>query len=410
MRIFFTILIFCLVCAGTAQTRAEHTYTPDSAGLFCAPDTAQVGELRLNVGATLFFRDNEFSNPMIKGYTLPGFRLNPTLSYAPTPNINVELGAYMLRFWGADSYPNLAYSDIAYWSGDQKKAKGLHTLPFFRVSYTKGGLGVVLGNLYGGYHHRLLQPLYAGELNLTADPEAGAQLIYTNKWLDADVWINWESFIYKNDEHQEAFTFGISSRLKYNNEHSRLHVYSPVQAIFQHRGGEIDTITTNSVQTNMNLAAGLGARYDINHRAIHSAAIEADALLYNQQKGKLYPFQRGWALFVHGQLDVAKVKCRVGYYRSHRFLTLFGYPFYGDMSVSDPGLTFDDRQLLTAGFSYVWEPAPGYSLGFNAEIYRHLAADGTIGGVTSRYGPSTGFAGALFLRLSPSFLLKKFSI
>lgn len=407
MRIIFFILITCLVWAGTAQTKAEYTHAPDSTGIPCAPDTAHVGELRLNVDATLFFRDNEFSNPIIKGYTLPGFRLNPTLSYSPTENINVELGVYMLRFWGADSYPNLAYSDIAYWSGDEKKAKGLHTLPFFRVSYTKGGLGVVLGNLYGGYHHRLLQPLYAGELNLTADPEAGAQLLYTNKWLDADVWINWESFIYKNDNHQEAFTFGVSSRLKYTNERSRLHVYSPLQALFQHRGGEIDTITTNSVQTNMNAAAGIGARFDINHRALRSVTIEADALLYNQQKGELYPFERGRALYIHGRLDVANVNFRAGYYRSHNFLTLFGYPFYGDMSVSDPGLTFVDRRMLTAGFSYVWNPAPGYTLGFNADIYRHLSADGTKDGVTTRYGASTGFAGSLFLRLSPSFLLKK---
>lgn len=408
MRIFFFILIFCIAWTGAAVARAEDTHTIEPDSITFAPDSTQVGELRLNVYSTLFFRDNEFSNPMIRGYTLPGFRLNPTVSYAPNEKINVELGVYMLRFWGTDSYPNLAYSDIAYWSGDDKKTKGLHTLPFFRVTYTNGSsLGIVLGNLYGGYHHRLIQPLYARELNLTADPEAGAQILYSNKWLDADVWINWESFIYKGDTHQEAFTFGVSSRLKYNSISSRLHVYSPVQALFQHRGGEIDNITTNSVQTNMNAAAGLGVRYNINHRALHSASVEADALVYNQQKGSLYPFDKGWALFVHGDVDVANVKCRLGYYRSHKFLSLFGYPFYGDVSVSEPGLTFDNRQMLTAGFRYMWNVAPGYSLGFNAEIYRHLGAEGTIGGSTTHYPASTGFAGALFLRLSPSFLLKK---
>ena len=43
-------------------------------------DSASCGELRLNFDALCFFRDNEYKGYLSKGYTLPGYRLQPTVS------------------------------------------------------------------------------------------------------------------------------------------------------------------------------------------------------------------------------------------------------------------------------------------------------------------------------------------
>lgn len=69
-------------------------------------------------------------------------------------------------------------------------------------------VNIVLGNIYGASNHNLIEPLYNPELNLTCDPEAGLQLLYDSKAFDLDVWVNWQSFIFREDVHQEAFTVG----------------------------------------------------------------------------------------------------------------------------------------------------------------------------------------------------------
>ena len=70
----------------------------------------QRGELRLHVAGMPFVLDNEYKSKLVKGYTLPGIWLDPTVSYQPLPNVKIALGAHMLHFWGAEKYPNFNYS------------------------------------------------------------------------------------------------------------------------------------------------------------------------------------------------------------------------------------------------------------------------------------------------------------
>lgn len=403
MKYCLNLLLFFAILSSVTGVHAEDkpSWTIDS---------AEVKNLNFTLNSTLFFQDNEFDTPLMRGYTLPGFKLRPSVNYRPNANVSVDLGLYMFKFWGTDSYPNLSYTDICEWTGKENVTRGFHLMPFFRVQMASdGGLNLVIGSIYGGMYHRLLTPLYAPELNLTADPESGAQILYRNSWLDFDTWINWESFIYKNDVHQEAFTFGVSTRFKYNKEESRLHLYTPLQILFQHRGGEIDTIYHNSVQTLFNGATGIGVRYDVNHRSVKGIGLEADVLGYNQQVGQLFPIDRGWALYLHGSLDVAAIRTRFGFYESHKFVTLLGYPFLGSISVSNPGLTFDRYSTIFAGMEYSHEFAPGYMFGAEAKIYHHLPAMGYLNGEDRRYGSSTGFYGAIYFRINPSFLIKSFN-
>lgn len=158
-------------------------------------------------------------------------------------------------------------------------------------------VNIVLGNIYGASNHNLIEPLYNPELNLTCDPEAGLQLLYDSKAFDLDVWVNWQSFIFREDVHQEAFTVGISSRLKYNDPASRFHFYTPVQGLVQHRGGEIDTIFNNSVQTLMNGAIGVGGVWNTGHRIFKNLNVELDATGYYQQAGEIWPFDSGYGLY-----------------------------------------------------------------------------------------------------------------
>ena len=82
----------------------------------------------------------------------------------------------MLWFSGAYRYPSVSYQDIALWKGEQYQ-KGAHLLPFFRAQISMKSVDLILGNIYGGSNHGLIAPLYNPELNLTADPETGFQVL-----------------------------------------------------------------------------------------------------------------------------------------------------------------------------------------------------------------------------------------
>lgn len=371
-------------------------------------DSAHVGEVRLNVGGLLFFRDNEFSTSVMDGYTLPGFRFKPTVSYMPSQWVKAEVGLNLLRFWGTDQYPNMAYRDIATWTGDET-TPGFHIVPFFRVQMaTNFGLQIILGNIYGAAYHRLITPLHEPELNLTTDPEAGAQILYTNRWLDADLWVNWESFIYKDDFHQEEFVFGLSTRFKYNKEQSRIHVYTPVQLLAQHRGGEIDTIRTHSVQTLMNGTVGLGATWNFRHKKLHRVTLEANLLGYYQQAGTLWPFNSGSALYFHGNLDFGYTRLKGGYFIADKFISMFGYPLFGCVSTKNPGMTYDKPSTIYVGFDYGKEFAPGFSLGLSADLYYRTPCHSiTAEGTRENAKGNTSFSAGIYMRINPSFVLYK---
>lgn len=371
-----------------------------------APD--RKGELRIEVDNISFFRDNEFSTTTMDGYTLPGLWLQPKAVYYPLRNMKLEAGVHMLRYWGTDEYPNMAYRDIARWKG--KHQDGIRILPFFRAQVALSDhLDIVLGHLYGGANHQLVDPLYCLELNLTADPEAGLQVLYHSKPFDLDMWVNWESFIFREDTHQEAFIVGLSSRVKLNDAASRFHFYVPVQGVIQHRGGEIDTIQSNSVQTLMNGAVGLGVAWNINHRIFRKAILEAEALGYYQQAGRLWPLDSGSGLYVHASVDMCDFRIKGGYFRGNQFISLLGYPFFGCASTKNEGVTYHHPQTGYLGLEYAHTFAPGYAIGVDVDLFYQSSSRAVDpSGHSVRNGASTSFSAGIYLRVNPSFLIKKF--
>ena len=366
------------------------------------------GELRIELDNISFFRDNEFSTSTMDGYTLPGLWLQPKLVFYPLDNLKLEAGVHMLRYWGADRYPNMAYRDIAYWKGG--KQKGIHVLPYFRAQVALSEhVDIVLGNLYGGANHQLIDPLYCPELNMTADPEAGLQFLYHSRPFDLDVWVNWESFIFRDDTHQEAFVVGLSSRLKLNDEEAPFHFYLPLQGVIQHRGGEIDTINTNSVQTLMNGALGAGMRWNINHSVFRKAQFEVDALGYYQQAGTLWPFESGAGMYAHASVGIYDFRVKAGYFLGHNFISMMGYPFFGAVSTKNEGVTYNNPSTGYLGLEYSRTLAPGYAVGVDVDIFCQGAAKAVDAkGQVVPNGSSTSFAAGVYLRIHPSILIKKF--
>ena len=203
--------LLTLLCLSTLE--AQTYYRGEEPSCTTPPDSTAL--LSLHVVGEGFFRNDEYASDLVADYTLPGYRLHTALAYRPTTQLPVELrlGLYHLYYWGATRYPaGLAYQDLPYWRGDGADYTRLRLLPSFRALIQPApGWAVLLGQLQGGTKHRLLEPLYNPELQLTADPEVGLQIRYEGQQSRLDTWIDWQSFIFGGAQHPEAFVFGLST-------------------------------------------------------------------------------------------------------------------------------------------------------------------------------------------------------
>lgn len=381
-------------------------------------DSTQTKTLGIELEALAFFKDNEFDGNVQRGYSLPGVRLQPRLTYTPIDEIKLELGLHATIYSGANKYPCYVFHDIATWKGDQYQS-GAHLLPFFRATARFKSITLAVGDIYGGATHGFVEPMYNPELILTDDPEMGFQMIVDTKRWHSDLWMNWQSYIFKESSHQEAFTVGwtqninVWKRTKEDRTHS---LDIPIQLVIQHRGGEQDN-TKMGVQTIANGALGIGYEYKApGNRIVTGVQAEVMALYCLQQSGNLWPFKNGPALWVKASVDfIRDLRVTAGFFSAKNFCSLYGSQYFGTLSTKRAGGRFDGMNTGLISLEYSRTFANAYTIGANLKAYIYktgslaLPADDTHPEPYAIPGEfRTPFSFGVYFRCSPSFVLKRF--
>ena len=381
-------------------------------------DSTQTKTLGIELEALAFFKDNEYDGNVQRGYSLPGVRLQPRLTYTPIDVIKLELGLHATIYSGANKYPCYVFHDIATWKGDQYQS-GAHLLPFFRATARFKSITLAVGDIYGGATHGFVEPMYNPELILTDDPEMGFQMIVDTKRWHSDLWMNWQSYIFKESSHQEAFTVGwtqninVWKRTKEDRTHS---LDIPIQLVIQHRGGEQDN-TKMGVQTIANGALGMGYEYKApGNRIVTGVQAEVMALYCLQQSGNLWPFKNGPALWVKASVDfIRDLRVTAGFFSAKDFCSLYGSQYFGTLSIKRAGGRFDGMNTGLISLEYSRTFANAYTIGANLKAYIYktgslaLPADDTHPEPYTIPGEfRTPFSFGVYFRCSPSFVLKRF--
>lgn len=365
------------------------------------------GTLGLSIDNTCFLQNNEFDSAIQKGYTLPGFRLNPRLIYYPLPIVKLEAGLSLLKYWGANKYPNYAYRDIAEWkAGDYQT--GFHLLPFFRAQIQPvPQLNIIMGNLYGGNNHGLIKPLYNPELNFSADPELGAQILYESRLAQVDAWVNWESFIFRNDTHNEAFTAGISACFHVTKPQSFFYLGIPLQTLIIHRGGELDGVL-GEILSLANTYTGLRWGFNWNEKRLKSVEMNILGAHYTSVASGKYavPFSRGWAFYSDLKIRFWNTQLKMAYWRSNDFINSFGNPVFGNISVNHANRNFPHVMVFNPGFSYEQKFGNGVYLGLDFDyFYNPKLTASENSGTPLKTSQSNNYSMGLYLRINPSIIL-----
>ena len=368
-------------------------------------DRTASGHFGMAIDALSFIKDNEYAGEHTNGYTLPGFWVEPRLTFQPSDAVRLELGLHATVFDGANRYPCYAYHDIGRWKGNQYQS-GAHILPFFRAVARVGVAQFVIGDIYGGTRHGLMEPLLNQEVDLSQDPEMGAQILVDMPHWRMDAWINWQSYIFEEDTHQEAFTVGVSQRILLNDVTRRWHWYIPVDVLAQHRGGEQDRGDLGlGVETLLNYGIGFGLSWT-GTGILRKLNVEG-ALLGNWQKdGHLWKYDSG----IGGSLSANAYLGRewrvfAQLVASRRFVSLYGAPFYSTASLNVDGVNFDGVVTPHVGAEWRHDFGSGYVLGARTDIFfphtgKITYADGRVGDAASK----TAFSFGLYFRCSPRWV------
>ncbi|ERJ87505.1 hypothetical protein HMPREF1989_00651 [Porphyromonas gingivalis F0566] len=362
-------ILIALIVMLPAVLSGQHYYS--MAGERPETDSIRPNELSASIRSALFFRNNEYNARSVKGYTLPGARISAFASYLlpAAHGVKLSLGVSTLNYWGASRYPaGIAYSDLPYWT-DYNDYVRLRILPYVQAMLKPTATtALMLGNIAGGTAHGLIEPIYNPELDLTADPEAGVQ--FRGDWtrFRMDVWVNWMSMIFKNDNHQESFVFGLSTTSKLLSGEGKWRLELPLQAIATHRGGEYNWAQQDTVHTWVNGAVGLKLSYrprTDKPMQIWGSAYGVAAL----SSGGYFPYERGWGGYLSLGMDLEHFAFRTDYWYGRHYVSPFAAPFANSLTYDKQPLTNGWGDYIRLYADYSWRMARSVSLAAVARVW-----------------------------------------
>ncbi len=199
------------------------------------PDTSDK-DLFFRINVSTYFKDNDYNTPYTVSYTYPGYFIVPSFEYYITPKTRLSVGLFAQQFFGIDTFKSIPYISI-----QQKITKNFD---------------LVLGQIYGTLNHGLAEPLYSFDNSIISPMEYGIQLLYRNKGVKSDMWIDWQSLMHFNSLFQENVEAGISNDITiFDISNTKLTL--PLQLYFFHLGnfnrGNLPILSTFNSMIGMNL-------------------------------------------------------------------------------------------------------------------------------------------------------------
>lgn len=329
----------------------------------CAQDSCR---LRLEIENHHFFRNNEYGSNRMDGYTLPGFYMRPKLVWQVEPRLRLSVGAHWLNYWGAHGYP----ASVTYVSAlpeESDDMRPVHILPWVqaRVDFLEG-VSLILGSVENNEGHQMPRPLYNPELRYAADPEAGAQLLVERPWISADLWANWNEFIFSQSRQQERFYTGASVKVRYSK--GPWTFYLPLYGLATHTGGEGLKVRLRT-NNKMNFGAGLGASYS---DGPFGADLEMLVLGFSQQRDSTIPFESGHGFSPTLRVRYGDAGLLVNYWHGTGYVPLLGHPIYSNTSLNHTTLSVYDNRALTVGVDYTWRHFKACTVVLEADLVNYF--------------------------------------
>lgn len=371
-RFFYTVLI--LVGLLNLSSKAQQY----------SPFYSLYGEFKSEAKENLFFRlenlnfakNNEYNGKFADGATYIGYIATPKFVYYPSSDFRIEGGIRLHKYSGLSDFP------------ESEPVFSIHYQPNEKFSF-------ILGTLNQDDNHHLHEALFEPERFYRDGAENGLQALFKSERFNFDTWINWEKFIFQNDPFQEVFTFGFTGDFRLNKPESSHSFTVPMQVLFTHKGGEIDS-SGDMVQTIRHLGTGLIYSKKIEKSRIRN--FNAEVLyfqFYDDSSFKEFVFDKGDGFHLRIGAETKYSSFNLGYWIGDKFNSSRGSALFQSVSTIDGTYIEKRRDLLTAKYRIQKPIAKGILFGGQVDVYSDLNTNG-----------ETSVAASIFIRINGEFFLK----
>jgi len=195
-------------------------------------------KIDFNFRAETYFKNNEYAT--IPGYTLSGYNVFPSFEYRYQDKAKIVLAGLFTRYSGDESFHKSS--------------------PFLEIEVNLSEkFSATLGNFF--VEENLITPLQEQEKRFEDFHKSGVKFKFENEANKYLLWIDWQKFIFPQDDKQEEFAVGCYGKTKLLGD-----LYLPFQGVITHKGGEIDSakivlkdsLQEAPIQSVFSLSPGLG--------------------------------------------------------------------------------------------------------------------------------------------------------
>lgn len=290
--------------------------------------------IRMQVQALGFLKNNEYFNKIADGYTLFGYQLNPKLSYQPTENLVIEAGALLWKDFGASGYEDI--------------------LPTFTIKVQRQNWQLLFGTLEGNLNHGYIEPLYDFERLILNRLENGIQYKLQTSRFRVDAWADWVNMLYRGENELEQVNGGAAMAILLLGQEGRtnltdsLYLTLPVQFTAQHKGGQIDA-SELPLTTVANAAIGLELEKKYSRRVLHRLYTKNYVVGFKDFSNELQlPYEQGHGLYFNIGADTKYQDVMLSYWRGDGYISELGGKLYQSASTTfkHPDYLEEERELL----------------------------------------------------------------
>ena len=340
---------FARIAAADTMHYKTHNLFIDSQNI----DSADTNKLFLTLKNVNFFKNNEYFNPIVRGYTLIGYWVRPELAYYPSSKSKFSVGMHLLKYSGNDQFYNI-----------------LPTLSF-RQSLTKN-IDLIIGTLEGSLNHKMSDLLYAPERYFTNNVENGLQFLINSEHYKGDVWLNWEHFIFEGDSSQERLSTGTSSVCSIFEKDNPFSIDIPFQTFIAHKGGQINTIrkADTHIETLFNGFSGIRMIFKPSDGLLQKIEVELPVTLFaNLSPTKLTQYKNGWGILPSLNLQLKDFYLSTGLWYGKRYMSPRGERIYQSVSFKNSNAAEKTRSLSISRIAYSTKLKHGIDLAVAFEGY-----------------------------------------
>jgi hypothetical protein len=313
-------------------------------------NNSDLSKFHVTIDNCNFIKNNEYFTDFADGYTLIGYFIKPRVVYKANEKVNFYIGIHLQKYFGTKKFDEFE--------------------PVFTVEYMPNkNITLVFGELYGTTNHNLPNIVLNNEHYFIRNSENGIQLIFDNKRIKSDTWLDWRQFIFKNSPFPEALLFGTANKFNIINYRNKHFLDIHISAVASHIGGQINS-SNDPVETIMNTQSGIEYKFNLNNKFLENIKLFGHLIsAIDASPEKRLSYENGYGLLSGIELSNKILDLKLQNWYGNKFFSKLGDPMFQSIPIKPDAHNQAKRLFTTAHIFWTKEAFDFLKIGAGADLY-----------------------------------------